>query len=39
VVHSLWQVLVNQIQVRFALFSISSLVLFALVVRAILQVT
>jgi hypothetical protein len=38
VVHSLWQVLVNQIQIRFALFSVSSLVLFALVVRALLQV-
>ena len=38
VVHSLWQVLVNRIQVRFALFSVSSLVLFALVVRACLQV-
>jgi hypothetical protein len=38
VVHSLWQVLVNQIQLRFALFSLSSLVLFALVVRALLRV-
>jgi hypothetical protein len=37
VVHSLWQVLVNKIQVRFALFSLSSLVLFALVLRAGLQ--
>jgi len=37
VVHSLWQVLVNKIQVRFALFSVSSLVLFALVLRAGLQ--
>jgi len=37
VVHSLWQVLVNVIEVRFALFSLSSLVLFALVVRAGLQ--
>jgi hypothetical protein len=37
VVHSLWQVLVNRIQVRFALFSVSSLVLFALVLRAGLQ--
>ena len=36
VVHSLWQVLVNQIQIRFALFSLSSLVLFALVFRAAL---
>ena len=38
VVHSLWQVLVNQIQVRFALFSVSSLVLFALTLRAALAV-
>jgi hypothetical protein len=38
VVHSLWQVLVNNIQVRFALFSVSSLVLFALVFRAIIRV-
>jgi hypothetical protein len=38
VVHSLWQVLVNRIQVRFALFSVSSLLLFALVVRALLRV-
>jgi hypothetical protein len=37
VVHSLWQVLVNTIQVRFALFSVSSLVLFALIFRAGLQ--
>jgi hypothetical protein len=38
VVHSLWQVLVNVIQVRFALFALSSLVLFALVVRALVLV-
>ena len=38
VAHSLWQVLVNNIQVRFALFSISSLVLFALVFRAAMLV-
>jgi hypothetical protein len=38
VVHSLWQVLVNQIQFRFALFSISSLVLFGLIFRAALLV-
>ncbi|GHC10665.1 MAPEG family protein [Thermomonas carbonis] len=38
VVHSLWQALVNVIPVRFALFAVSSLVLFALVVRAALQV-
>ena len=34
IVHSLWQALVNQIQFRFALFSLSSLVLFALAIRA-----
>ena len=34
VAHSLWQALVNHIQTRFALFSISSLVLFALAIRA-----
>ena len=38
VAHSLWQAMVNRIQVRFALFSLSSLVLFALVVRALLRV-
>ena len=38
VAHSLWQALVNQIMARFALFSISSLVLFALVLRAALLV-
>ena len=38
VVHSLWQVMVNQIQVRFGLFAVSSLVLFALVYRALIQV-
>ena len=38
VVHSLWQALVNRIPVRFALFAVSSLVLFALVVRAALQI-
>ena len=38
VVHSLWQALVNNIQVRFALFTLGSLVLFALIVRAALQV-
>jgi len=36
IVHSLWQVLVNNIQVRFALFLVSSLVLFALAIRAAL---
>ena len=38
VVHSLVQVLVNNITLRFAVFSVSSLVLFALAVRAALQV-
>lgn len=38
IVHSLWQALVNVIPVRFALFAASSLVLFALVARAALQV-
>jgi len=38
VVHSLWQALVNIIKVRFALFAVSSLVLFALLVRAAMQV-
>ena len=38
VVHSLWQTLVNHIPVRFALFSLSSLVLFALVAIAVMRV-
>ena len=38
VVHSLWQALVNRIPVRFALFAVSSLVLFALLARAAMQV-
>ncbi|QDA57126.1 MAPEG family protein [Thermomonas aquatica] len=38
VVHSLWQALVNRIPVRFALFALSSLVLFALLARAAVQV-
>ena len=38
IVHSLWQALVNRIPVRFALFLLSSLVLFALVARAALRV-
>ncbi len=38
VVHSLFQSLVNKIEVRFALFSLSSLVLIALVVRSALVV-
>jgi hypothetical protein len=36
IVHSLWQVLVNHIPFRFVLFSLSSLVLFALAIRAAL---
>ena len=39
IVHSLWQALVNRIPVRFALFALSSLVLFALVARAAMQVS
>ena len=38
IVHSLWQALVNRIPVRFVLFLLSSLVLFALVARAALRV-
>lgn len=38
VVHSLWQSLVNIIIPRFALFALSSLLLFALVARAALRV-
>jgi hypothetical protein len=38
VVHSLVQVLINRIEIRFALFFISSLVLWALTARAALQV-
>ena len=38
IAHSLWQVLVNVIPVRFALFAVSSLVLFALLIRAAVQV-
>ena len=38
VVHSLWQALVNFIPVRFALFLLSSLALFALVARAAMRV-
>lgn len=34
IVHSLWQTLSNQIPTRFALFFISSLVLFALAIKA-----
>jgi hypothetical protein len=38
VAHSLWQALVNYIPVRFALFALSSLALFALVFRAAMRV-
>ena len=38
VVHSLWQAQVNIIPIRFYLFSASSLVLFALTVKAAVQV-
>lgn len=38
VVHSLWQAVVNTIPVRLTLFTISSLVLTALAVRALLAV-
>ncbi len=38
IVHSLWQALVNRIPVRFGLFLLSSLVLFALAARAALRV-
>lgn len=38
VVHSLWQSLVNHIPVRFALFALSSLALFALIARAAMRV-
>ena len=36
IVHSLWQILVNKIPVRFALFLLSSLILIALAVRAVM---
>jgi len=38
VAHSLWQSLVNDITKRFAIFSLSSLVLLALAIRAALLV-
>ncbi len=38
IVHSLFQSLVNKIEIRFAIFSITSLVLIALIVRAALIV-
>ena len=38
VVHSLWQTLSNHIPVRFGLFFVSSLVLYALAIRAALLV-
>ena len=36
IVHSLWQILVNSIPVRFGLFLISSIVLIALAIRAVM---
>jgi hypothetical protein len=38
VVHSLVQVLVNKVMIRFAIFSVSSLILLAMAVRAALAV-
>lgn len=38
VVHSLFQALVNKIEIRFVLFAVSSLVLLALAIRAAIQV-
>ena len=38
VVHSLWQALVNRIEIRFVLFALSSLILLALAIRAALWV-
>lgn len=38
VVHSLWQALVNRIEIRFVLFALSSLILLALAIRAALRV-
>ncbi|MEO8161576.1 MAG: MAPEG family protein [Arenimonas sp.] len=38
IVHSLWQATTNVIMIRFGLFAISSLVLFALAIKAALQV-
>lgn len=35
VVHSLWQALINQVEVRFAIFVLSSLMLFGLAINAI----
>ncbi|MDX1704492.1 MAG: MAPEG family protein [Altererythrobacter ishigakiensis] len=36
IVHSLWQILVNKVSLRFALFLLGSLVLIALAVRAVM---
>ncbi|MEL6878296.1 MAG: MAPEG family protein [Pseudomonadota bacterium] len=36
IVHSLWQILVNKIPVRFALFLLASIALIALAVRAVM---
>jgi hypothetical protein len=38
VAHSIWQATVNRVMVRFALFSLSSLVLIWLIVRAAMEV-
>lgn len=38
IAHSLWQAMVNRVMVRFALFSLSSLVLVALIVHAAMAV-
>jgi hypothetical protein len=39
VVHSLIQVLINKVMIRFAVFTLSSLVLLALAIRAALDLT
>ncbi|TRD10123.1 MAPEG family protein [Erythrobacter insulae] len=36
IVHSLWQILVNKVPVRFVLFLLSSIVLIALAIRALM---
>ncbi|QUL38963.1 MAPEG family protein [Erythrobacter sp. JK5] len=36
IVHSLWQILVNKVPVRFVLFLLSSIVLIALAIRAVM---
>lgn len=37
IIHSLWQILINQLPVRFALFLLSTFVLIALAIRAIMM--